>query len=121
MRDRGVIKTEQKGSDVNLAVHLLNDAWLDKYDCAVVVTNDSDLAEAMRLVKEHHGQKLLGLVTPGERKTSKQLQQHAYFVRKVRREALAKTKLPPPIPGTTIHKPPQWWTVTDDLSLCRIR
>ena len=40
-----VIKTEEKGSDVNLAVHLLNDAWLDRYECAVVVSNDSDLAE----------------------------------------------------------------------------
>lgn len=46
-----IIKTEEKGSDVNLAVHLLNDGWLDAYDCAVVVSNDSDLAEAMRLVK----------------------------------------------------------------------
>ena len=36
-----VIKTEEKGSDVNLAVHLLNDAWLDRYDCAVVISNDS--------------------------------------------------------------------------------
>ena len=24
-----VIRTEEKGSDVNLAVHLLNDGWLD--------------------------------------------------------------------------------------------
>lgn len=39
-----IIKTEEKGSDVNLAVHLLNDGWLDAYDCAVVVSNDSDLA-----------------------------------------------------------------------------
>ncbi|MCL6495512.1 MAG: NYN domain-containing protein [Ignavibacterium sp.] len=37
-----VIKTEEKGSDVNLAVHLLNDAWLNKYDCAIIVSNDSD-------------------------------------------------------------------------------
>lgn len=44
-----VLKTEEKGSDVNLAVHLLNDAWQDGYDCAVIVSNDSDLAEAMRL------------------------------------------------------------------------
>ena len=44
-----VIKTEEKGSDVNLAVHLLNDSWLDVYDCAVVVSNDSDIVEAMRL------------------------------------------------------------------------
>ena len=47
-----VIKTEEKGSDVNLSVNLLNDAWRDEYDCAVLVTNDSDMAEAMRLVRK---------------------------------------------------------------------
>jgi uncharacterized LabA/DUF88 family protein len=46
-----VIHTEEKGSDVNLGVHLVNDAWLNRYDCAVVVSNDSDLAEAISLVK----------------------------------------------------------------------
>ena len=59
-----VIRTEEKGSDVNLAVHLINDGWLDAYDCAVVVSNDSDIAEAMRLVRQHQG-KRIGLVTPG--------------------------------------------------------
>lgn len=44
-----VIKTEEKGSDVNLAVQMLNDAWLAHYDCAVVVSNDSDMAESMKL------------------------------------------------------------------------
>ena len=34
-----VWKTEEKGSDVNFAVHLLNGAWLGKCECAVVVTN----------------------------------------------------------------------------------
>ena len=54
-RTAEVIRTEEKGSDVNLAMHLLNDGWLDVYDCAVVVSNDSDIAEAMRLVRQHHG------------------------------------------------------------------
>jgi len=58
-----VIKTEEKGSDVNLALHLLNDAWLNLYDCAVVVSNDSDLAEALKLVKTQHN-KTIGLITP---------------------------------------------------------
>jgi len=107
-RFENVIKTEEKGSDVNLAVHLLNDAWLDRFDSAVVVSNDSDLAEAMRLVKEHHSQKSVGLVTPGEGKTSRQLQKHADFVRHVRRGALAKSQLPSPIPGTSLHKPSGW-------------
>ena len=41
-----VWKNEEKGSDVNIAVHVLNDAWQNAHDCAVVVSNDSDLAEA---------------------------------------------------------------------------
>lgn len=38
-----VIKTEEKGSDVNLASHLLCDAYEDEFDVGVLVTNDSDL------------------------------------------------------------------------------
>ena len=106
-RTAEVIRTEEKGSDVNLAVHLLNDGWLDTYDCAVVVSNDSDIAEAMRLVKEHHG-KLIGLVTPGARRPSQQLMAHADFARHVRPNALRQSQLPDPIPGSNIRKPARW-------------
>lgn len=40
-----VIKTEEKGSDVNLAAHLVRDAFEDRFEAAVVITNDSDLLE----------------------------------------------------------------------------
>ena len=79
-----IIKTEEKGSDVNIAVHLLNDAWLNNYECAVIVSNDSDLAEAMRLVKHHHGNKLIGLIMPGKGHPSKELMKHADFVKRIR-------------------------------------
>jgi len=104
-----VWKNEEKGSDVNLALHVLNDAWLDVYDCAVIVSNDSDLAESLRLIKSQHG-KIIGLVTPGapKRKTSRQLNQYADFVRPIRTWMLESSQLPDPIPGTTIHKPPGW-------------
>ena len=104
-----VWKNEEKGSDVNLALHLLNDAWLDAYDCAVIVSNDSDLAESLRLVKDQH-KKLIGLVTPGspQRKTSRQLRQYADFVKPIRTWVLQSSQLPNPIPGTNIHKPPTW-------------
>ena len=102
-----VIKTEEKGSDVNLAVHLLNDAWLDRYDCAVVATNDSDIAEAIQLVK--HGQrKRIGLITPGSGPSSRQLAAHAHFRARIRRGVLEQSQLPNPIPGTTIRKPSGW-------------
>jgi len=46
-----VLKTEEKGSDVNLAVHMVNDAWKNLYDCAVICSNDGDLSEAVRIVR----------------------------------------------------------------------
>jgi uncharacterized LabA/DUF88 family protein len=102
-----IIKTEEKGSDVNLAVHLLNDGWLDSYDCAVVVSNDSDIAEAMRLVKLHTG-KRIGLVTPGSNHSSHQLRQHSDFCLRIRSGALESCQLPSPLPGTNIRKPEGW-------------
>lgn len=99
-----IIKTEEKGSDVNLAVRLLNDGWLDAYDCAVVVSNDSDLAEAMRLVKARKAKKT-GLITPGRRNPSRQLMAHADFFGRIRTGALAANPLPSSIPGTRLTKP----------------
>ncbi|MHB8131929.1 MAG: NYN domain-containing protein [Mobilitalea sp.] len=101
-----VIKTEEKGSDVNIAVHLLNDAWLDKYDCAVVVSNDSDLAESLRIVKEER-KKAVGLITPVEF-PSKELIKHASFIKRIRRGVLSVSQLPNPIPGTNLYKPDKW-------------
>ena len=104
-----VWKNEEKGSDVNLALHVLNDAWRDAYDCAVIVSNDSDLAESLRLVKTQH-RKIIGVVTPGAptRKTSRQLSQYADFVKTIRTWMLESSQLPDPIPGTTIRKPTKW-------------
>ena len=102
-----VIKTEEKGSDVNLSVQLLNDAWLDLYDCAVIVSNDSDLSESLRLVKELHKKKI-GLITPGQIHPSRELLKYSNFTKRVRKGVLAASQLPDPIPGTTIHKPTVW-------------
>ena len=45
-----VVKTEEKGTDVNLAVHLVRDAFVGAFQQAVVISNDTDLAEAIRIV-----------------------------------------------------------------------
>jgi len=106
-----VIKTEEKGSDVNLAVHLLNDAWKDVYDCAVLISNDSDFAEALRLVKEQNKKKI-GIISPvlkgSKRHRSQELIRHADFVLRIGQGVLAASQLPPSIPGTNIHKPANW-------------
>lgn len=101
-----VILTEEKGTDVNLAVHLLNDAWLNKYDCAVVVSNDSDLAEAMRLANDRH--KLIGWVVTGKQHPSQVLAKIARFRKSLRGKLLAASQLPINIPNTSISKPAVW-------------
>lgn len=45
-----VHKTEEKGSDVNIATYMLADAFRDECDQLVLVTNDSDLAEPVRII-----------------------------------------------------------------------
>jgi len=103
-----IIKTEEKGSDVNLAVHLLNDAWLDRYDCAVIISNDSDLAEPLRLIRDQ-SKKMIGLISPLIKgHPSQELQKYAHFVKRVRKGVLKVSQLPTTIPGTRIHKPKSW-------------
>jgi len=50
-----VDKTEEKGSDVNLASHLLRDAYNRNFEVAVLITNDSDLAEPVKIVRQELG------------------------------------------------------------------
>ena len=74
-----VFKNEEKGSDVNLGVHLVQDAYLDRFEQAIIVTNDTDLLEPMRIVTQDIG-KPLGLFTPAN-KPSEKLKSQASFVR----------------------------------------
>lgn len=87
-----VIKTEEKGSDVNLATHLLNDAYRKDFDIAVLITNDSDLVEPVRIVNEQL--KLpVGIINP-QKKPSFHLQSKATFVKQVRAWTLSDSQFP---------------------------
>jgi hypothetical protein len=54
-----VIYTEEKGSDVNLATHLLCDALEGAFEIAAVLTNDSDLALPVRIAREKFKRKVV--------------------------------------------------------------
>lgn len=103
-----ILKTEEKGSDVNLAVELLNDAWLDCYDCAVVVSNDADLASAMRLVKQQR-QKHVVLCTPGapDRKPMAVLSKWSHRQIGIFDQDAAACQLPSPTQGG-LFRPADW-------------
>lgn len=101
-----VVKTEEKGSDVNLAVHMVDDAWRDLYDVGVVISNDSDLAGPMKIVQRL--KKTTGLITPGKRRPSQQLLRYSSFRKTLRPAHLTAAQLPDQIPGTPISKPRAW-------------
>ena len=45
-----VFKSEEKGTDVNIASHLVNDAHNKVFEKAIVISNDSDLVTPIRIV-----------------------------------------------------------------------
>ena len=47
-----VLKMEEKGSEVNIATYMLIDAFRNDCDQLVVITNDSDLAEPVRIINK---------------------------------------------------------------------
>jgi uncharacterized LabA/DUF88 family protein len=73
---------EEKGTDVNLAVHFLNDAHNNKFDVGVIVSNDSDLQEAVRIVTQEL-KKTVGILSPSEH-ISKVLSRYATFKEELR-------------------------------------
>jgi uncharacterized LabA/DUF88 family protein len=64
---------EEKESDVNLAVHLMNDAHRDRFDQAFIVSRDSDLSGPIRMVRNEFPQKKVKLIAPPRRMHSKEL------------------------------------------------
>jgi uncharacterized LabA/DUF88 family protein len=103
-----VIKTEEKGSDVNLATHLLKDGYSGDFDCAVIVSNDSDLVEPVKVVRYDLG-KVVGVLYPHMR-ASWELRQHATFIKQIRKGVLAASQFPPVLRDAqgTFHKPATW-------------
>lgn len=57
-------KREEKGSDVNVASHLLENVLTGQVDAAIVVSNDSDLALPLRIARNHVP---VGIINPGNR------------------------------------------------------
>ena len=58
-----VFKTEEKGSDVFLATHLLLDGFRNRYECAIVISGDSDLVTPIRMVRNEL-KKSVGVLNP---------------------------------------------------------
>ncbi len=103
-----VLKTEEKGSDVNLASHLLLDAFQSDCDVAVVISNDSDLRVPIRIAEQQLGV-TVGIVNPHRAKNRSRVLQATFF-KQLRPSVLAQCQLPEVMSDRngTFRKPASW-------------
>ena len=103
-----VLRTEEKGSDVNLATLLLTDAFDGDYEVAVVISSDSDLKLVIEIVRNKLGLPV-GVLNP-QKVTSWALQKTATFYRSIREGPLKASQFPITLTDAqgTITKPAGW-------------
>lgn len=100
---------EEKGSDVNLATHLLTDAFDDDFEMAVIVSNDSDLVGPIEVVRGRFGRRV-GVLNP-QSGYSGALYRAATFYKRLPKAELANCQFDDPVrdvDGTLIRKPQGW-------------
>ena len=104
-----VMKTEEKGSDVNLATFLLMDAFDDLYDVAVIISNDSDLKEPIAQIRNRFGKKVV-LFGSKTTRISGALKPLAHFIRQFGPNALAGAQFPTQLEDLVgvFRKPASW-------------
>jgi uncharacterized LabA/DUF88 family protein len=85
---------EEKETDVNIALFLLNLAYHDAFDRALVISNDSDLAPAIRMVRSEFPQKQITSVAPPRYHASHELVHASSDKTKIRVEHLERCSLP---------------------------
>ena len=105
-----VLHTEEKGTDVNIATHLLVDGFRDSYDMAAVLSNDSDLAHTIATVRAELKKPVVVLCPCTKKKTAFELKKVASYVKEIRSAALAACQFDPSLADThgKITKPESW-------------
>ena len=88
--------TKEKGADVNLATYLLSDVYTNDYDHAFVISNDSDLAHPVRMIRDILG-RVVTAVNPNinrRMRAPRELVDATYFLRPLRESTLRKSQFP---------------------------
>lgn len=100
---------EEEMTDVNIATHLVNDAWKDVFDVAVVVSGDSDLVPPIATVKAEFPSKSVLVAFPPNRASHHLKQTTTTF--SINEKLFRTPQMPDEIEkpdGTKLHRPPAW-------------
>ena len=101
---------EEKMTDVNIAVELMKDAFDDRFDTALLISGDSDLAAPVETVLTRFPEKRIVVVFPPERQ-SKKLETLASASFQLGRKKLQDSQLPDSYvkqDGFTLKRPARW-------------
>ena len=101
---------EEKKTDVNIAVRLLNDALDDRFDVALIVSGDSDLVPAVESVRTRYPDKRLIVAFPPKRRSvDLEIAAHASFG--ILNNQIRASRLPNPVvtpEGIALQAPMGW-------------
>ena len=105
----------EKQSDVSLGTYIIYDAFKLNYDCVLLISNDSDFYEPIKIVKTQLN-KIVIVANPDRKKgfSYNFLELKDSFgisLKKIRMKALEKSQLPNPVilsNGKEIKKPNSW-------------
>ena len=84
---------EEKRTDVNIALHIIQDAYKNNFDTAILVSGDTDLIPAIKILKSDFPEKRIGVIFPYNRK-SLELLNHVHFNWKISIKDMEKAILP---------------------------
>lgn len=112
----------EKQTDINLALSVIRGAHLNEYDCAYIVSGDSDQAATARFFREWFPHKRLVGVAPPDLKVPERLKPHAddHFVlswNDVERAIFngdVTGRSGKPIPRPAAYTPPALWVHPDE-------
>ena len=107
-------KHEEKKTDVNIAVRLLDDAYDDRFDVAMVVSGDSDLVPAIESIRTRFPEKRLIVAFPPKRHSA-ELRRVANKSFTIGKGKIRSSRFPDPVitpDGIALRAPAGWLPAT---------
>lgn len=101
---------EEKKTDVNIATHMMTDAFLDRFDTAMVVSGDSDLVPPVEMIRQHiPGKRAVVAFPPGRHSTDlRRVASGSFWINEkhLRISQLPNTVVKPN--GHQLERPSEW-------------
>lgn len=102
---------EEKRTDVNIASYLLLDGFEDRYDTAIIVSNDSDLTTPIEMVVNRLGKRVITVNPyPYNRQSSELRRAASRFIPTINTSLLRASQFPPALtdPRGRFTRPRSW-------------